>query len=46
MQKKFSHKRDVGVLDLVVSLFVYCGEEADPIKKELATVLTDLRFFL
>ena len=33
------------VLDLVSSLFVHCGEKADPIKKELATLVADLRSF-
>ena len=32
-------------MDLVVSLFVYCGEKAGLIDKELATLLADLRSF-
>ena len=46
-QRKFSsRKRDVCILDLDSSLFVYCGEKADPIGKELATLLADIRSFL
>uniref|UniRef100_A0A7S1ACU6 PH domain-containing protein n=1 Tax=Noctiluca scintillans TaxID=2966 RepID=A0A7S1ACU6_NOCSC len=38
-------QRDVFVLDLVSSLYVYCGEKADPIERELATLVADLRSF-
>ena len=37
--------RYVCVLDLVSALFVYCGEKAESIKQELATLLADLRSF-
>ena len=33
------------VLDLVSSLFVYCGEKAYPIENVLATLVADLRSF-
>ena len=39
-------QRDVCVLHLDSSLFVYCGEKADTIEKELVTLLADLRFLL
>ena len=35
--------RDVCVLDLVSALFVFCGEKAEGIEQELATLLADLR---
>ena len=44
-QTKFSHAK-VCVLDFESSLFVYCGKKADPIEKELATLLADLWNFL
>ena len=45
-QRKVWSRKGTWVLDLVVSLFVYCGEKADPIENELATLLADLRSFL
>ena len=39
-------QRDVCVRDLHSPLFVHCGEKDDPIEKELATLLADLRYFL
>ena len=40
-----AHARGVCVLDLVSWLFVCCGEKADPIGNELATLVADVRSF-